>query len=335
MRLLVLVLKRVAWLVPTVAGLIAIVFFISRVIPADPVALLAGETASREQIEALRQKLGFDRPLLVQLLDYYRQLLSGDLGTSLFTTRPVAEDLFARLPATIELTLAAMLIAVVLGIPLGVVAALYRNRAIDHVLRVVTVGGLAIASFWLGLILQLLFAMDLGWLPLHGRIEGFPPPSVTGFFVVDAILEGNGERLANVLAHLCLPALTLAVPALATVVRFTRAGVLDTLQKGFVTYQQAMGIPGGLVVWKYVLRNSLISTVTQIGLLFGILLAGAVVIETVFQWPGIGSYAYEAILQSDYAAVMGFTVYAGGTFILVNLLVDILHGVIDPRGASA
>jgi peptide/nickel transport system permease protein len=334
MRLLVLVLKRVAWLVPTVAGLIAVVFVISRIIPADPVALLAGETATREQIEALRHKLGFDRPLPVQLLDYYGQLLSGDLGTSLFTTRPVAEDLFARLPATIELTVAAMLIAVAAGVPLGVVAALYRNGALDHALRIVTVAGLAIASFWLGLILQLLFAMRLDWLPLHGRIEGFPPPSITGFYTIDAVLEGNGERLVNVLAHLCLPAVTLAVPALATVVRFTRAGVLDTLQKSFVTYQRAMGLPNGLIVWKYVLRNSLISTVTQIGLLFGILLAGAVVIETVFQWPGIGNYAYEAILQSDYAAVMGFTIYAGGVFILVNLLVDMVHVLIDPRGAS-
>ena len=332
MRILALILRRLAWLVPTLAGLVAVVFFISRVIPADPVALLAGETASREQVEALRAKLGLDRPLLVQLVGYYRQLLSGDLGTSLFTTRPVAEDLFAGLPATIELTLAAMIVAVVAGIPLGVVSALYRNSLIDHVLRIVAVAGLAVASFWLALLLQLLFAMDLAWLPLQGRISGFPPPSVTGFYVLDTMIEGNFERLGNVLAHLALPTLTLAFPALATVVRFTRAGVLETLQKSFVDYQQAMGIPKGLIVWKYVLRNSLISTVTQIGLLFGSLLAGAVVIETVFQWPGIGGYAFEAILQSDYAAVMGFTVYVGLVFMAINLIVDVVHALIDPRG---
>ena len=204
-----------------------------------------------------------------------------------------------------------MVIAVAFGIPLGVVAALHRNRAADHALRIVTVAGLAVASFWLALMLQLFFSMELRWLPLQARITGFPPPPITGFYVVDALVEGNFKRLGNVLAHLTLPAFTLAFPALATVVRFTRAGVLETLQRPFVGYQRAMGVPAGLIVWKYVLRNSLVSTVTQIGLLFGILLAGAVVIETVFQWPGIGAYAFEAILHSDYAAVMGFTVYAG------------------------
>jgi len=246
----------------------------------------------------------------------------------------VWDDLSARLPATIELTVAGMIVAVVLGIPLGVIAALHRNRFLDHLLRVFTVAGLAIASFWLALLLQLFFAMDLRWFPLQARITGFPPPSLTGFYVVDALLEGNVARLGNVLAHLALPAITLALPALATIVRFTRAGVLETLQKSFVMYQRAMGIPAGLIVWKYVLRNSLISTVTQIGLLFGILLAGAVVIETVFQWPGIGGYAFEAILHSDYAAVMGFTIYAGVVFGIANLLVDIGHAVLDPRQAA-
>jgi peptide/nickel transport system permease protein len=216
-----------------------------------------------------------------------------------------------------------------------VVAALYRNRTADHVLRIVTVAGLAVASFWLALMLQLFFAMDLRWLPLQARITGFPPPSITGFYFVDALMEGNFKRLGDVAAHLILPAFTLAFPALATVVRFTRAGVLETLQRPFVTYQRAMGIPAGLIVWKYVLRNSLVSTVTQIGLLFGILLAGAVVIETVFQWPGIGAYAFEAILHSDYAAVMGFTVYAGVVFGIVNLIVDIFHALLDPRGSAA
>ena len=334
-RIIALVVVRIAWLVPTLAGLVGVVFLISRVIPSDPVALIAGETASRAQIELLREKLGLDRPLPVQLFGYYRQLVSGDLGTSLFTTRPVWEDLSARLPATIELTIAAMIAAVALGVPLGVLAALYRNRSADHLLRIVAVAGLAVASFWLALMLQLFFAMALGWLPLQARISGFPPPPITGFYVIDALLECNIGRLSDVLAHLTLPALTLAFPALATVVRFTRAGVLEALQRNFVIYQRAMGIPAGLIVWKYVLRNSLISTVTQIGLLFGILLAGAVVVETVFQWPGIGAYAFEAILHSDYAAVMGFTVYAGVVFGIVNLAVDIFHALLDPRGTRA
>jgi ABC-type dipeptide/oligopeptide/nickel transport system permease component len=323
------------WFVPTVAGLVAIVFVISHVIPADPVALLAGETATREQVEALRHQLGFDRPLAIQLVDYYWQILHGDFGVSLFTTRPVAEDLLGRLPATIELTLAAMIASVVLGIPLGVVAALRHNSVLDHALRVVTVSGLAIASFWLGMMLQLLFSMELGWTPLQGRISGFRPPDVTGLYLVDAILAGRWETLGSVLAHLALPTATLAFPALATVVRFTRAGVLDVLQSSFVLYQRAMGVPDAVIVWKYVLRAALVSTVTQIGLLFGILLAGAVVVETVFDWPGIGNYAYNAILQSDYNGGIGFALYAGVVFILVNLLVDLAHMVIDPREARA
>jgi peptide/nickel transport system permease protein len=335
MRILALISKRLLWFIPTAIGLIAVVFFISRVIPADPAALLAGETASREAIDALRTKLGLDRPLIVQLLDYYRQLLNGDLGTSLFTTRPVATDLLARLPATIELTLIAMVMAIVLGIPLGVISAVHRNSLLDHSLRIVTVAGLAVASFWLALVLQLIFAMDLGWLPLQGRISGFPPKPITGFMTVDALIAGRMDQLSSALTHLALPAVTLAVPALATVVRFTRAGVLDTLGKPYVDYQNAIGIPKSLIIWRYVLRNALTSTITQIGLLFGILLAGTVVIETVFQWPGIGTYAFEAILQSDYAAVMGFTVYAGGIFMIANLLVDVTHALIDPRGGRA
>ena len=316
---------------PTVAGLIAIVFVISHIIPADPVALVAGETATQEQIEALRAKLGFDKPLHVQLFTYFANLLRGDLGVSLYTSRPITQDLATRLPATIELTLAAMLLSIVVGIPLGVLSAVHRNSMFDHALRIVTVSGLAIASFWLGIMLQLLFSMKLGWTPLNGRIDGFPPRGGTGLFLVDTLVAGNFRQFWNAVEHLALPTVTLAFPALATVVRFTRAGVLDVIQSAFVQYERAMGLPSGVIVWKYILRNALISTVTQIGLLFGILLAGTVVIETVFDWPGIGNYAFGSILQSDYNAIMGFTVWAGVMFILVNLLVDIAHSFIDPR----
>lgn len=331
MKLLATVLSRAAWFVPTLLGLLAVTFVISRVVPADPVALVAGDTATPAQVEALRRQLGYDRPLPVQFVDYVGRLARGDMGTSLFTTRPIVEDLASRLPATIELTLVAMAVSIVAGIPLGVVAALWRNSALDHVLRVLTVSGLAIASFWLGIMLQLLFAMRLGWTPLNGRLAGFPPPSITGLFLVDAALTWDWTTFVAALNHLALPAATLAFPALATLVRFTRAGVLDVVQSNHVLYQRAMGLPPSVVVWKYVLRNALTSTVTQIGLLFGILLAGAVVTETVFDWPGIGSYAVNAIIRSDYNAVMGFTVWAGVIFIAVNLLVDVAHGLIDPR----
>lgn len=318
---------------PTVAGLIALVFVVSHLIPADPVALIAGDTATEEQKAAIRALHGFDKPVHVQLANYYLQLLRGDLGKSLFTSRPVADDLFARLPATIELTLAAMLMAVVLGIPLGVLSALRRNSVFDHAVRLLSVSGLAIASFWLGLMLQWLFAMQLGWTPLRGRIEGFPPPGTSGLLTLDALLAGDLAAFGSAIWHLLLPTVTLGFPALATVVRFTRAGVLETMQSAAVQYQRSMGIPASVIVWKYILRSALTSTVTQIGLLFGILLGGAIVIETVFDWPGIGNYAFNAILQSDYNAVMGFTLYAGVVFILVNLLVDLVHAVIDPREA--
>jgi len=335
MRLAALVARRLAWFLPTVLGLLAVTFVISRVIPADPVALVAGETATPAQVEALRRQLGFDRPLPVQFARYVSRLARGDMGTSLYTTRPIVEDLAHRLPATIELTLAAMAVSIAVGIPLGVVSALWRNSVLDHALRIVTVSGLAIASFWLGIMLQLLFAMRLGWLPLNGRLQGFPPRGMTGLFVVDAALAGDGAALLGALAHLALPTATLAFPALATLVRFTRAGVLDVMQSNFVLYQQAMGLPRAVIVWKYILRGALTSTVTQIGLLFGILLAGAVVTEAVFDWPGIGTYAVNAIIRSDYNAVMGFTVWAGVIFMAVNLLVDVAHGLIDPRERSA
>ncbi len=335
MRLLALVARRLAWFLPTVLGLLAVTFVISRVIPADPVALVAGETATPAQVEALRRQLGFDRPLPVQFAAYVGRLARGDMGTSLYTTRPIVEDLAHRLPATIELTLAAMAVSIAIGIPLGVVSALWRNSPLDHALRILTVSGLAIASFWLGIMLQLLFAMRLGWAPLNGRLQGFPPPGVTGLFTVDAALAGDWAALGAALSHLALPAATLAFPALATLVRFTRAGVLDVMQSNFVLYQRAMGLPRSVIVWKYILRSAATSTVTQIGLLFGILLAGAVVTEAVFDWPGIGTYAVNAIIRSDYNAVMGFTVWAGVIFMAVNLLVDVAHGLIDPRERSA
>jgi peptide/nickel transport system permease protein len=317
MRLLALALHRLAWFVPTLLGLLVLTFVISRVIPADPVALVAGETATPAQVEALRRQLGYDRPLPVQFVGYVARLAQGDMGTSIFTRRPIVQDLAHRLPATIELTVVAMVVSVLVGVPLGVVSALWRNSPLDHVVRVVTVSGLAIASFWLGIMLQLLFAMRLGWTPL--------------FYLVDAALTGDGPAFGAALRHLALPAATLAFPALATLVRFTRAGVLDVMQSNFVLYERAMGLPRPVIVWKYTLRSALTSTVTQIGLLFGILLAGAVVTEAVFDWPGIGTYAVSSILQSDYNAVMGFTIWAGTIFIVVNLLVDVVQTLVDPR----
>ncbi len=331
MKRLQIIVGRLFWFVPTIVGLIALIFVISRVIPADPVRVLAGDQATAEQIAALRTKLGYDRPMLEQFFSYLGDVATGNFGMSLFSQRPIVEDLASRLPATLELTLSAVLLAVLLGVPLGVVSALRRNSLLDHALRIVTVSGLAIASFWLATELQLLFSMRLGWTPLSGRLSGFAPESWSGFLLIDSILAGDREALVDTLAHLALPTLTLALPAAATLVRFTRAGVLDVITSNHVLYQRAMGYPPRAIVWKYVLRAAMTSTVTQIGLIFGVLLAGAVVVEAVFDWPGIGLYAVKSILQSDYNAIVGFTIWAGTVFIAVNLLVDLIHTFVDPR----
>lgn len=331
MKTLVLIVNRLIWFFPTVLGLLAIVFFISHVIPADPAAFVAGENATPETIAAIRARLGLDQPLHIQFVRYIEAILEGDMGRSIFTGRPVAEDLMSRLPATLELTIVTIVVASLIGIPLGVVSALKRNSWLDHALRVITIAGLAIASFWFAILLQLLFSMRLGITPLSGRIEGWGPEPITGFYVIDALILWDMEILWDALHHMILPVATLALPAAATIVRFTRAGVLNALESNYVLYETAMGYPRRLVIWKYVLRNALIGTVTQIGLIFGILLAGAVVVEAVFDWPGLGLFAVNAILSSDYNAVMGFTLIAGTMFIVVNLVVDILQGMIDPR----
>jgi peptide/nickel transport system permease protein len=319
------------WFIPTLLGLLAIVFFISHVIPADPAAFAAGENASAATIAEMRQRLGLDQPMHVQFLRYVMSVFTGDMGNSIYTGRPVVEDLLSRLPATLELTLFTVVVATLVGVPLGVIAALRRNSWVDHTLRLITIAGLAIASFWFAILLQLLFSMRLDWTPLTGRVEGWGPEPITGFYLIDSLINQDMTTLVDALHHLVLPVATLAVPAAATIVRFTRAGVLNALESSYVLYETAMGYPRWQIVWKYVLRNALIGTVTQIGLIFGILLAGAVVVEAVFDWPGLGMFAVNSILNSDYNAVMGFTLIAGTMFIVVNLLVDILQGLIDPR----
>ena len=334
MRALVLTLNRLLWLAPTLLGLLAITFTISHVIPADPIAFIAGDNASAEQIAALKAKFGVDKPIPVQLWNYVTGVVQGDFGISLYTQRPIADDLISRLPATLELAFVSILLSAIIGIPLGVLAAVDRNSWLDHALRVFTVSGLAIAAFWLAILFQLLFAMEWGVTPLQGRIDGWGPDPVTGFFLIDSAWTGDWEAFRSAAHHMVLPAVTLAFPAMATVMRFTRAGVLDAINSNYVDYQNAMGVPRRIVIWRYVLRNALIGTVTQLGLIFGNLIANAVVVEAVFDWPGLGLYAVNSILQSDYNAIMGFTLIMGAVFIIANLLVDITHGFIDPREAG-
>lgn len=334
--LLLFLIRRLLLAIPALLGLMVLTFVLVRVVPADPATTLAGETASRQQIEEIRRKYGFDRPLHEQFGIYVGQVVRGDLGNSVFSNRPVADDVRRTLPATLELIFISLLLATLIGIPLGTLAAVRHNGLLDHVVRVVTVGGLAVASFWFAIMLQLLFSMELEWLPLRGRIgvNIGAPTTVTGFFLIDSLLAGRWDQFVSSLRHIAMPAITLAVPALATIARFARVGVLDTMQRDFVQYETAVGYPRHRIVWIYVLRNSVIAAVTQIGLLFGALVSSAVAVEAIFDWPGLGSYAVQAILSSDYKAVLAVTLVVGVIYAAVNILVDLVHGLLDPRVAE-
>jgi peptide/nickel transport system permease protein len=335
MTLFRFVLRRLSQGLITIVGVVTITFLVSHIIPADPAALMAGERATPQEIAQIRHDYGFDQPLPEQLAGYFRHLLQGDLGRSAYTSRDISQDLAARLPATLELTLVALLLSIAIGIPLGVLSAVRRNSPLDHAVRLFTVSGYAIASFWLAILLQLLFAMRLDWLPLGGRISGTPPMTITGLYLLDSLVTGNAAAFVDAARHIALPTITLAFPAMATVARFTRAGMLEVLGRPYVDYQRAMGLPPGLIVWKYVLRNAMTATTTQIGLLAGVLLGGSVVVEAIFDWPGLGTYAVNAILLSDYNAVLGVTIWVSMSYIVMNLVVDLVQRGIDPRRGVA
>jgi len=330
------VLRRVLLTLPALFGLILLSFVLTRVVPADPAATLAGDAATPAQLAEIRARYGLDRPLWEQAVVHVGQVLTGNLGSSIFSGRPVVEEIALRLPATLELTFAALFLSAVLGISLGLVAALNHNGPLDHLVRLLSVGGLAIASFWLAIMLQLVFSMDLDVLPLRGRIDVAlgPPPHVTGLFLLDSLIAGRLDLFVDSARHLVLPAVTLCLPGLATIARFTRSGVLEALQKDFVLYARAAGYSPFRLATVYVLRNAVTVTVTQIGLLFGALISGAVAVEAIFDWPGLGTYAVQAILSADYKALLAVTLVVGVVYAVVNVVVDVVQALIDPRVAE-
>jgi peptide/nickel transport system permease protein len=329
-------LRRILLALPALLGLVVLTFVLSRVVPGDPAATLAGDAATPAQIAEIRARYGLDRPIWEQAIVHLRQVLMGDFGRSVFSGRPVIEEIAFRLPATLELTFVALALAALLGVALGLVAALDHNGPVDHLVRLLSVGGLAIASFWLAIMLQLVFAMELDWLPLRGRIDVTigTPPRVTGFLLVDTLFAGRLDMFASALLHMVLPAVTLALPGLATIARFTRSGVLEVLQKDYVLYARAAGYGRIRLAAIYVLRNAVTVTITQIGLLFGALISGAVAVEAVFDWPGLGTYAVQAILSSDYKALLAVTLVVGVVYAVVNVVVDVAQALIDPRVAE-
>jgi peptide/nickel transport system permease protein len=331
MRIIFFILNRLIFLIPTLLGIVVLLFLISHVIPADPAALVAGPYADRKQVDEIRHIYGFDLPLYEQLWVYLIQLVKGDLGESLYTRRPVIWEIKSRFSATSELALTSLFLAVILGIPVGVYTAIKRNKWSDHLFRGITIAGLAIAAFWLGILLQLFFGYQLDLLPITGRISVDPPQSITSFYLLDSMLTLNGRAFINSFKHILLPVAVLTLPCFATLVRFTRAGVLNALNSEYVRYERSMGLPRRLLIYKYVLRNSLTATVSQIGLLFGANLAGSVVIERLFSWPGLGTFAVESIVMMDYKAVLAVALWAGVAYTIGNLCVDVLMAVIDPR----
>jgi peptide/nickel transport system permease protein len=327
------VLRRCALVVPSLLGLLLVTFLLIHAVPSDPAVSLAGDAATPEQIERLRKQFGLDRPIWEQFVVYIDKVVHFDFGESAFSRRPVALDIAQRLPATLGLTFCALAISVFVGVPLGVIGALNHNAWPDYLLRIFSVLGIALAAFWVAIMLQLLFSMQLGWLPLRGELTStMPRPErVTGFLAIDCLIAGRWDAFVDALRHLVLPAITLSLGGLATIVRFTRSGVLDTLQQDFVFYERAMGYRWLRLVWIFVLRNSVTATVTQIGLLFGGLIAGGVVVESIFDWPGIGSYTVQAILTGDRQVMLAVTLMVGTVYAVVNILVDVVHGLLDPR----
>ncbi|WAT01791.1 ABC transporter permease [Rouxiella chamberiensis] len=328
------IIRQRCWgLVLVMAGVCVITFVISHLIPGDPARLLAGDRASNEMVQNMRQQLGLDQPLYIQFYRYVVDLLHGDLGTSIRTGRPVLEDLRAFFPATLELAFSALFLAIILGVPLGVLSAVYRNKFPDHLVRMMSVIGISTPAFWLGLGVIILFYGQLNLLPGGGRLDDWldPPTHITGFYVLDAVLTGNHEVLLNSLQHLLLPALTLAFVHMGIVARQIRSAMLEQLGEDYIRTAKANGLSHWRVILSHALPNALIPSITVLGLAMGDLLYGAVLTETVFAWPGMGAYVVSSIQALDFPAVMGFAVVVSFAYVLVNLLLDLLYVWIDPR----
>nr|WP_113867590.1 ABC transporter permease [Brenneria salicis]NMN92085.1 peptide/nickel transport system permease protein [Brenneria salicis ATCC 15712 = DSM 30166]RBP61164.1 peptide/nickel transport system permease protein [Brenneria salicis ATCC 15712 = DSM 30166]RLM30189.1 peptide ABC transporter permease [Brenneria salicis ATCC 15712 = DSM 30166] len=333
MTFLTIIRQRCWGLVLVMIGVCVITFIISHLIPGDPASMLAGNRASDEIVQRIRQQLGLDQPLYVQFYRYVTDLLHGDLGTSIRTGRPVLEDLKAFFPATLELALSALLLAIVLGVPLGVLSAVYRNKFPDHLVRLLSVVGISTPAFWLGLGVIILFYGQMNVLPGGGRLDDWlePPTHITGFYLLDSLLTGNSEAFWNSFQHLVMPALTLAFVHMGVVARQIRSAMLEQLGEDYIRTARANGLSRWRVILCHALPNALIPSITVLGLALGDLLYGAVLTETVFAWPGMGAYVVNSIQALDFPSVMGFAVVVSFAYVIVNLLVDLLYVWVDPR----
>ena len=328
------ILSRLGTAVPSLIGVVVVTFLLTRVLPGDTATYFAGPVASAEAIAQIKAQLGLDQPLPVQFGRYVSDLARGDLGSSLGTGQPVLHEIATRLPASAELTLCGLLLAVLVALPLGILAALRQGSWVDHLCRVLTTAGVSLPVFFTGLLAVYVFYFILGWAPSPlGRLDAFasPPPAVTNFFLIDSLIAGDGETFLAALSQLALPAVTLALFALAPLARITRASMLAALDSDFIRTARASGLGGRKVVITYAFRNAMLPVVTTLGMVFSFLLGANVLVEKVFAWPGIGSYAVEALIASDYAPVQGFVLTMAILYIALNLAIDLLYGLIDPR----
>lgn len=326
--------RRLAAAIPGVVGVIVVTFLLNRALPGDPAAYFAGPAATPRAIEEIRVKLGLDKGLPEQFVLYVRDLIRGDLGTSLTTGQPVVADLRARLPASLELTLCGLVLAITVGVPLGIFAATRPGSWPDHIARVLMTLGNSLPVFFSALLLVYVFYYLLGWAPAPlGRLDAFTPTprSVTGSFLIDSLLMRDATVFLAAVKQLVLPTATLGLAALAPIARITRAAMLGVLASDYVRTARASGLAPGTILYVYALRNALLPVVTALGIVFAFLLGVNVVVEKIYAWPGIGSYALEAVMTSDYAPVQGFVLTMAMLYVLLNLLIDILYGIIDPR----
>ncbi|CAN5222426.1 ABC transporter permease [soil metagenome] len=329
------ILRRVITSLLLVVGVTLVTFVLTNLVPGDPVAASLGQRAAEDPaiVARFRAEYGLDKPLVAQYFTYLFNLLHGNLGTSTTTHNAVASDLASAVPATLEIAIGAIILSVIIGVVLGTIAAYRRGKVSDHVLRVVSLAGLSVPTFWLALVLYYLFYYKLGIAPGSGRLspDYNTPPTVTGLYTIDALFAGQLDTFFNAVAHLFLPVLVLTLYTVGLLTRFVRTAVLEILDQDYVRAARAKGLPTRTVIWSYVLRGASIPVLTVVGLAFGGLLSGTVLVESVFSWPGIGSYAYQAASHLDLPGVMGVGLVIGIIYLLVNLVVDILYGIIDPR----
>lgn len=307
-------------------------FFMVRAIPGDPAQIMLGQQATQEQVQQIRENMGLDKPIFVQYGLFLKDALRGDLGDSIVTGRPVTTELLTRLPATLELTAFAMLIAILVGIPVGVISAVRQYSLLDKTTSVLALTGISMPIFWLAMILVVIFGVNLELLPFPGRLDPTTGiTAITGLVLVDSLLTLNFAGFWDGLLHLIMPALALATIPMAVIMRMTRSSMLEVMNEDYVRTARAKGVVPWRVVFKHALRNAMLPTLTVIGLQTGLLMGGAIITETIFSWPGIGLYTYNSISSRDYASIQGVVLYAALLFVLINLLVDILYAILDPR----